>query len=420
MTHTIFSHKRIKTDSRRFDRLYRTKLSGFRMEPAHSSSSSEKGKALLASNDKRGAVVVAPKTLIIFTIIAGLIGGIIAWQMSRPIPRKVHPSQTEQSVTDAPDSVVETLRETSQRTDNQANSTQFTASVKQNEPVLSPTVETQNFVSLPHLENIDNQQFFDSTQKNQLQSVTFGENNVFNSEQENLSSMDSIKKAALATMMIMALNATAPAQVDSSTDYQQTKTEIKTSAQEDPDWRRQFKRHEFTIGIGDPARVNFHRNRRGTEPNYYPEVWMQNQSIFGDLYTTCPITLGYRFRVLKWLWVGGDVSYCGFFGSFRDLYTDQKVGDYRDHFISIMPAVRFSYLNRKYVTLYSGIAGGIALEYGKTYPDYKFHNNHLALQCTLFGVSAGSQSWFGFAELGWGFKGYVNAGFGFRFQSKKN
>ena len=396
MINAIFSHKRIKTNSRRFDRFYRTRLSEFRMEPTHSPSSFDKGKAV-ASNDKRGALVVAPKTLIILMIIVGFIGGVIAWQMSRHVPRKAQPSQTEQRVTDAPDSVVETLRETSQLTDNQAN---------------SPVVGTRFVESV--------KRFSDSTQKKYLQTVTSGENNVFNSEQEKLSSMDSIKKAALATMMIMALNATAPAQVDSSTDYQHTETEMATSAKEVPDWRKQFKRHEFTIGIGDPARVNYHRNRTGTEPNYYPEVWLQNRPFFGNVNTTCPITLGYRFRVLKWLWIGGDVSYCGFFGSFRDRYTDQKVGEYRDHFISIMPAVRFSYLNRKYVTLYSGIAGGIALEYGKTYPDNKFHNNHLALQCTLFGVSAGSQSWFGFAELGWGFKGYANVGFGFRFQSKKN
>ena len=419
MLNTFFSHKQIKVNSRRFDRLYRTRLLGFRMEPTHSLSLSEKEKALLAFNGKRGAVVVAPKTLIIFTIIVGLIGGVIAWQMSRHVSKKAQPSQTEQSVTDASDSVMETLF-----ADNQANTTvvgtQFIASVKQNDPVLSPSVETQSIVTFPCVENIDNQQFPDSTQEKHLQAVTFWENNVFNSEQEKLSNMDSIKKTALATMMIMALNATAPAQVDSSTDYQQPKTEIKTVSQEDTDWRKQFKRHEFSIGIGDPARVNFHRNRIETTPNYYPEVWLQRQICCGNVYFTCPITLGYRYRVLKWLWVGGDISYCGFYGSFRDLYTDQKVGDYRDHFISIMPAVRFSYLNREYVTLYSGIAGGVALEYGKTYPDYKFHNNHLALQCTLFGVSAGSQRWFGFVELGWGFKGYANAGFGFRFQSKKN
>ena len=90
MIHTIFSHKRIKTNSRRFDRLYRTRLSGFRMEPVHSSSSSsEKRKALLAFNGKRGTVVVAPKTLIIFTIITGLIGGVIAWQMSRHVSKTI-------------------------------------------------------------------------------------------------------------------------------------------------------------------------------------------------------------------------------------------------------------------------------------------------------------------------------------------
>jgi len=190
-------------------------------------------------------------------------------------------------------------------------------------------------------------------------------------------------------------------------------------SQEDQDWRQQFKRNEFTVGVGDPILLNFHRNLTGTIPNYYPEVWLQNRPYCGSVYTSCPITVGYRYRLLKWLWLGCDVSYCGFYGSFRDPYTDQKVGNYRDHFIAIMPAIRFSYLNKEHVTLYSGLATGIGLEYCKSYPDYKAHNNYFAFQCTFFGVSAGSQSWFGFAELGCGFKGYVNAGLGFRFQTKK-
>ena len=403
----IFSRKQIKVNSRRFDRLYRKRLSGFRMEPTRSSSLSEKGKALLASDAKRSAVVVAPKTLVILSLIAGLTAGLVVWQMSRRDTPKAQPSQTDQPKTNISNTVENTVEATN-------------ASYRQTATKAESFCADSPSESQLDLENVVVQRFPRSTQNNLQQTVTFQENSVLNSEQEKLSTMDSIKKTALATMMIMALNTTAPAQVDSSTDYQKTETEMATSAHDDPDWRTQFKRHEFTFGVGDPGRANSHRNRIGTEPNYFPEVWLQRQISCGNIYSTCPITLGYRYRVLKWLWVGGDISYCGLYGTFRNLDTDQKVGVYRDHFISIMPAVRFSYLNREHVTLYSGIAGGYALEYGKSYPDYKFHNNHIALNCTLFGVSAGSQRWFGFAEIGWRFKGYANAGFGFRFQSKKN
>lgn len=454
----MFLHKRINSNSRQLDRLYRSRLSEYRMETAKVG-----GKNFSSHSDipsKFGTTVATHKAVLLIFATVGLIGGIVVWQVLRPSTTKSL-SPMEQQTTSTCDTVatfhdasphmsavknkhvVGAQRKTSHCREllpKVKNAPMVTTPVarptmpvgKNANPAIGerpaaspPSVEpnTYTFAEKRHTIPVGQAQQAGSnpmtTQDFSSTPVTFDENIVFDDEHDNYSNMDSIKNIGLAALMVLAMDTAAPAQVDTSVYQSQNETEVVTSSQKDHGWKTQFKRHEFTLGVGDPARVNYFRNRVGTLANYYPEVWLQNQVYFGNVYTSCPITLGYRFRVLKWLWVGGDVSYCGFFGAFKDRYTDQKVGDYRDHFISIMPAVRFSYLNRDHFTLYSGIAGGFALEYCKSYPDYKAHNNHLAFQLTLLGVSAGSQRWFGFAELGCGFKGYVNAGFGFRFQTKK-
>ena len=433
----MFLRKIIKSNTRQLDRFYRSMLSDYGME------SSKAGDTVFPppsdTSSKLGATVATRKALYLVVAVVGLIGGVIAWQVLRPSTTKT-PSQMEQQAATACDTV-ETIPDASPQMAETNNDPVVatpvatpTVPVRQNtnpaigeRPAASPaSVEPNASTFAEKRHNVPSGQAEQAgsnpttTQDFFSTPVTFDENIVFDDEHDNYSNMDSIKNIGLAALMVLAMDTAAPAQVDTTGYQAPDKTETVTSSPKDQSWKTQFKRHEFTLGVGDPSRVNYFRNRVGTEPNYYPEVWLQNQYHIGNIYTTCPITLGYRFRVLKWLWVGGDVSYCGFFGSFKDVYTDQKVGKYRDHFISIMPAVRFSSLYREHFAMYSGIACGIAFEYSESYPDYKAHNNHLAFQLTLLGFTAGNQRWFGFAELGCGYKGgYVNAGLGFRFNPKK-
>jgi len=187
-------------------------------------------------------------------------------------------------------------------------------------------------------------------------------------------------------------------------------------AQEQPaDWRQTMKRNEFSLSIGDPAfanltrSVDFSSSRGGS--------WLDVPTTT-NVYTSFPITLGYRYRLLKWLWLGGDISYCGFFGTSRNIYTEEPVYKYRENTVCIMPAIRFSYLNREHVTLYSGFASGLKFGFSKAYNEKRSYVR-LPFQLTLFGVSAGSQSWFGFAEVGYGNEGFAKAGFGYRFSAKR-
>lgn len=187
-------------------------------------------------------------------------------------------------------------------------------------------------------------------------------------------------------------------------------------AQEQPaDWRQTMKRNEFSLSIGDPAFANLTRSvdvsssRMGS--------WLDVPTTT-NVYTSLPITLGYRYRLLKWLWLGGDVSYCGFFGTSRNIYTREPMYRYRENTVCIMPAIRFSYLNREHVTLYSGFASGLKFGFSNAYNEKRSYVR-LPFQVTLFGVSAGSQSWFGFVEVGYGNEGFAKAGFGYRFSARR-
>ena len=92
------------------------------------------------------------------------------------------------------------------------------------------TITLEDYIHSPEFERLfyetshrNDQQFSDSANKNHQQTVTFWENLVFNSKQENFSNMDSVKKYGLVGLIILGLNALAPAQQDYSINFNQNK-----------------------------------------------------------------------------------------------------------------------------------------------------------------------------------------------------
>ena len=197
--------------------------------------------------------------------------------------------------------------------------------------------------------------------------------------------------------------------------------------EEEQDWRQVFPRHELSIGIGDPAFANLQRGSIWEKllwchPDRYQGDnlgdWFDPGTYHSNYIATCPISVGYMYRLRKFLWVGGSVSYMGVFGKVFDARDDSFLYNHTETQIALLPAVRFSYLNKKYVTLYSGISTGFLLNFEKEngLMDVYFHPT---LQVTAFGVSAG-RKFFGYTEVGWGYKGFITAGIGYRFNAKKN
>ena len=174
-----------------------------------------------------------------------------------------------------------------------------------------------------------------------------------------------------------------------------------------------FYKHEVKISLGDAtwAQIFWTSNAWGDKRNN------------ADLYAN--ISFSYFYRPVKWFWAGGN--FVNYFGSIihYDWREYDVNGHYRDFTKSklkycavIAPEIRFSYLNRKTVILYSALSGGIGLENGFDSKRYKYPEVNYYFQITYFGFSCNfgkNSNIFLGGEAGVGFKGFFNFHGGYRF-----
>ena len=203
--------------------------------------------------------------------------------------------------------------------------------------------------------------------------------------------------------------------------------------QAQPHWNddKSLFRHEFRLGVSDHFGFVFHRELGGNAvgenlPN----------TVCTDLLYTPVFSFDYHYRAAKWFWLGLSTGY-GFYkeSHYPDgiVSPDLRYWLCKQHNFLIMPSLRFSYLNRPHITLYSGLDIGLLIvrrtpERMNQFVDEGWspdddpsgwpHNRtdvFSAFQLTAFGVKAGAKHWFGSFELGAGIKGFVNLGVGYEF-----
>ncbi len=139
------------------------------------------------------------------------------------------------------------------------------------------------------------------------------------------------------------------------------------------------------------------------------------------------IDLQYLYRPLRWLSYGLDLTYesrkqdC----ISRSIKTDEetKMGEQTTRYISLTPAVRFSWLAKDRVNMYSKLAFGmtfIADSYKKVSGEFddttveSEESRLFAYQVTPIGISVGTRIR-GFAEMGFGRQGMFRFGLAYRF-----
>lgn len=168
--------------------------------------------------------------------------------------------------------------------------------------------------------------------------------------------------------------------------------------------------HELQLGFGDPLYAFMYM-----EPDFfyfpqrYTDSWFEELPAQWNLITATH-SLSYKYRIKKWFWVGGAISYTAV--ASRPL-SEQHWS--QSHFIAIAPEVRFSYLNKPWVTLYSGINLGFAITCGNALPETQVN---FISHINLFGVKAG-KNLYGFFEFGVGAKGFLSTGIGYHFKNCK-
>ena len=122
-----------------------------------------------------------------------------------------------------------------------------------------------------------------------------------------------------------------------------------------------------------------------------------------------PISVEYNYYVKRWLTVGGRATFTSLYNEVRNIATDEKLYSNGSYAVGLILNVRFEYMRREYVQLYSAVGMGLAARFeynrGIMTPMYDF---------TYFGIVVG-KGFYGFAEIGAGLSGCARAGIGFRF-----
>lgn len=101
----------------------------------------------------------------------------------------------------------------------------------------------------------------------------------------------------------------------------------------------------------------------------------------------------------------------------------KKKGVTRNNTVSLVASVQFTYFNRPYVQIYSGLDVGVGAHFANTRyePDYTGDKQQPqgtwlpAFNITPIGVGFGSWPVYGYVETNLGYEGYVKAGLGVHF-----
>ena len=195
-------------------------------------------------------------------------------------------------------------------------------------------------------------------------------------------------------------------------------------AQDDNSEKKTFQlpKNEFHISWGDPLISSSMMGSWGYyyDPYYhnYGYDWFEPIAAIKKQYIIGSFSLSYYHRFKKWFWFGGTVSTTSNTGGkCYDAITKEPLSYSNQTYLGFAPAIRFSYLNRQYVTLYSGLSIGMSLIFNTIKePNAKKVETSFFMyqQWTFFGASFGDR-FFGNVELGVGNKGIISVGFGYKF-----
>ena len=139
---------------------------------------------------------------------------------------------------------------------------------------------------------------------------------------------------------------------------------------------------------------------------------LENEKFFG------PISAEYFYHFEPWLGVGGILAYGV---NKQDAMSGKdKIGESKNSYLTLMPALKFDWLRKQYFGMYSKIAVGATLRNEKYDSDNDSHDYddstvHFNWQLSFVGIEAGSPTIRAFAELGFGEQGILQAGVRYKF-----
>lgn len=184
-----------------------------------------------------------------------------------------------------------------------------------------------------------------------------------------------------------------------------------------------FPRHYIEVAFGDPyMNMMFHNHYSGfmacncNEENQYPSTadrWTTEYTYnYRSKHVSSPfaVSLTYYYSLRNWLQLGGTLAWWGEHYDYRDARSNYFVERRLSETLTLMPAIRFQYYDRRVVGIYSGLAAGIMLDWEPK----RFYVTP-AWQITAFGLRVGTRVYWNM-EVGAGMKGFFSTGIGTRFE----
>jgi hypothetical protein len=146
----------------------------------------------------------------------------------------------------------------------------------------------------------------------------------------------------------------------------------------------------------------------------YPDMFYGDES---DPHGMGAFALSYHRKLNKVVAMGFNVSYLNLYYEATDYSDPNQSQKYYDNLFNILASIRFLYVHKPVITMYSGVSIGLTVDFGKTSfngIDYTDKKLYPAGQLTLMGIRIG-RSFGGFAEFGFGTLGIISAGLSYRF-----
>lgn len=173
-------------------------------------------------------------------------------------------------------------------------------------------------------------------------------------------------------------------------------------------------RHNIRIGIGLPGLYPINALERPLKEatEFTGDSMSDNLASYRyyweDIQYTSFYALEYSYDAAEWVSVGVKLSALSLYRHRLHHQTLEKIESRHNTTLSAVLCARFTYLNRQYVQLYSGLGLGVRTNFGVS------HETSVAYDVTWFGLSVGARV-YGLFELGSGYSGTLRAGIGFRF-----
>lgn len=191
--------------------------------------------------------------------------------------------------------------------------------------------------------------------------------------------------------------------------------------------------HEFGIGIGiEPLSQSIVLDRisndyYGSDKNWFrrpngsyiistdysiTESYNRSHTYTGNWSQTESLQLHYSYCFSRWFELSGTLAYCGATQNRFSKATGEILSKNKLHLTSLIPSMRFVWLNTSMVKLYASLGLGLVFE-DITKNEISEKEIYPAINFNYFGVSVGKKI-YGFTELSLGNLGLVTFGVGIK------